>query len=401
MNVGTLLRAPVSRRAWQENLYVLTGTPLAAAGFCYAVITLVLGAGLAVTAVGIPLLAFGLAGARRIGGLHRWLAGRLLGERIEPPAPRLASGFYGRVQALLGDAAGWRALGYLLMRLPVAVLQVYVVALSWGWGLVGLTYPLLQAFGLNAIDRPDELVFPTGIALLLIAPWATRGVVLVDRMLMRWLLGRRGLSERVRDLERTRARAVDDAAATLRRIERDLHDGAQVRLTALIMQLTMMRELAPAGQPQDLTDTALTTAKEAVVELRELVRGIHPPVLDQGLDVALATLAARSGVSVDLRTDIGPRPTAAIESITYYCAAELLANVAKHSGATRAWLSVDRSGDRLVLRVRDDGAGGAQARAGSGLSGLVDRIRTVDGRLDVISPPGGPTVVTVELPTHA
>jgi signal transduction histidine kinase len=143
------------------------------------------------------------------------------------------------------------------------------------------------------------------------------------------------------------------------------------------------------------------TAREAIQELRELVRGIHPPALDHGLDTALTTLAARSGVPVEARLDDGPRPTAAIESIAYFCAAELLANVARHSGATRAWLSLTRSEGRLRLQVRDDGTGGAASGQGSGLSGLLDRVRTVDGRLDIVSPPAGPTVVTVELPSHA
>jgi signal transduction histidine kinase len=220
-------------------------------------------------------------------------------------------------------------------------------------------------------------------------------------MLVRWLLGPYRPTERIRDLEETRARAVDDAAAMLRRIERNLHDGAQVRLVALTMQLTMIKEAVPQGPARELAVTAQATAAEAIAELRELVRGIHPPVLDQGLDAALASLAARSPVPAELQADIGERPTAAIESIAYFCAAELLTNVGKHSNASHAWLEVTRSGDRLRLRVRDDGVGGARAGMGSGLSGLRDRVATVDGQLEVDSPPGGPTVVTVDLPTLA
>ncbi|WP_329250332.1 sensor domain-containing protein [Actinoallomurus sp. NBC_01490] len=404
-----VLRAPVSRRAWVELAYVLVSTPLAALGFAYVVVMLVLGAGLSVTAAGFPLLAAGLVGARRIGGLHRRLAGRFLGERIEAPARPVATpGPLGRMQTRLSDPAGWRTVAYLLLKLPVIALQVYVLALTWVWGVVAATRPLQNALGLNQEAPGSHTLFDNGalmcvggVALLFLAPWAVHVATVPDRMLARWLLGRRGLEERVRDLEETRARAVDDAAAMLRRIERDLHDGAQVRLIALTMQLTMVRDAVTDDAARALVDTARATAKEAVEELRELVRGIHPPALDHGLDTALTTLAARSGVPVETEISLPVRPTAAIESIAYFCAAELLANAAKHSGASRIRLTLAQDGDRLCLRVHDDGRGGADPGGGSGLSGLLDRVRTVDGRLDVSSPPGGPTVVTVELPSHA
>jgi signal transduction histidine kinase len=418
VSLGVVLRAPVSRRAWFEIQYVLASVPIAALGFGYALATLVLGTGLAVTAAGFPLLAAGLIGAQRVAGLQRWLAGRLLGEHVEPPVrPAAARGLLGRLQGRLGDAAGWRALSYLLLKLPLTVIYGYIIIFTWAWGVVALTYPLQQATGLNQETGPDGrnglqilghvmdswprqlLVSAAGAALLLLAPWAVHLATFPDRILTRWLLGRRGLAERVRDLEETRARAVDDAAATLRRIERDLHDGAQVRLIALVMQLTMVRDAITDEAARTLVTTAQATAREAIEELRELVRGIHPPALDHGLDTALTTLAARSGVPVETRIELRTRPTAAIESIAYFCAAELLANVAKHAGATRVRLSLAQSGGRLTLRVRDDGSGGA--RPGSGLSGLLDRVRTVDGRLEIDSPPGGPTVVTVELPSHA
>ncbi|GAA0333241.1 sensor domain-containing protein [Actinoallomurus spadix] len=417
-------RAAFGRRAAAELLYAVASLPLAVLGFGYAAATLVLGLGLAVTAAGIPLLAVGLLGARWFGGLYRRLAGRLLGERVRPPAPhRPGSGFYGRVQAVLGDAAGRRAMAYLLLRLPLALLHLYVVLFTWGWGVVALTYPLQRAFGLNDVTTRDErgvlrhgfvigglhldtwpralLVSVAGAALLFLAPRAVHAVVLLDRMLIRRLLGGSSAAERIRTLEETRARAVDDAAATLRRIERDLHDGAQARLVALTMQLTLLRETAPEGPVRDLAATAQATAREAVAELRELVRGIHPPVLDSGLDPALASLTARAGLPVELRADIPVRPTAAIESIAYFCAAELLTNVIKHSGAARAEIEVVQREDRLRLRVRDDGSGGAVVGAGSGLPGLAERIRPVDGLLEVDSPAGGPTVITVDLPSHA
>jgi signal transduction histidine kinase len=217
--------------------------------------------------------------------------------------------------------------------------------------------------------------------------------------------------QRVHELEQSRDHVVDDAAARLRRIERDLHDGPQAQLVAVAMKLGLAQERlasAVAGTgPADLARTlelvaaAHRGAKEAIAELRELARGIHPSVLDQGLGTALTTLAARSGVPVELVTDLPERPSAAIETMAYFCAAELLANVAKHSGARRTTLEVVNRAGRLRVRVSDDGCGGAQVEARGGLAGLAERVRTVDGSLQLTSPRYGPTVVTVELPSRA
>jgi signal transduction histidine kinase len=219
------------------------------------------------------------------------------------------------------------------------------------------------------------------------------------------------LPQRVRELEQTRAHAVDDSAARLRRIERDLHDGAQAQMVAVAMKLGLAREKlggTATGTAQsdldralELVDAAHRSAKEAIIELRDLARGIHPPVLDQGLGTALTTLAARSDVPVDLVIDLAERPSAAIETIAYFCAAELLTNAAKHSGARHVTLEVVHVPGLLRVRVSDDGSGGARIEARGGLAGLDERVRTVDGRLQVASPPHGPTVVTVELPSHA
>jgi signal transduction histidine kinase len=219
------------------------------------------------------------------------------------------------------------------------------------------------------------------------------------------------LPQRVRELEQSRARAVDDSAARLRRIERDLHDGAQAQMVAVAMKLGLAREKlagmidgtaqADLDRVLELVDTAHRGAKEAITELRDLARGIHPAVLDQGLGTALTTLAAHSDVPVELAIDLPERPSAAIETIAYFCAAELLTNVAKHSGARHATLNVVHAPGRLRLRVGDDGSGGACVEDRGGLAGLAERVRTVDGTLQVSSPPGGPTVVAVELPSHA
>jgi len=212
-------------------------------------------------------------------------------------------------------------------------------------------------------------------------------------------------AERERELMQRRARVVEGAEARLRGIERDLHDGAQVRLAALAMALGEIKEnLEHAADPErtiSLAAAAHRNAKETLAELRDLARGIHPAVLDRGLATALAVLAEASAVPVRLATDVRSRPSPAIEAIAYFCAAELLANVAKHSGAGRAEISVSDKSGRLVMSVTDDGAGQARLKPGGGLAGLVERVQTVDGLLSVDSPPGGPTTITVELPVHA
>jgi len=441
------VETPFTRRAWGEFAYCLAGFPLGVAGFAGTVVLLALGAGLSLTVagmvLGVPLLIGVLALVRGLGALHRRLAAALLGERVAaPPRPRPGRGLTGRLGARLRDRASWRAVAYLLVKLPVGILGLYSVAL-WGGGLVNMTYvlwwegfrhhppgthlrpvPVLTLLPMGSFQvatfAGTFAAFAVGAATVLLAPWLVRAVAAADLRLVRGLLGPGALAERVRALEETRALAVDDAAATLRRLERDLHDGTQARLIALAMNLGLASEKlgdgdAGAGQPpevaraRELVASAHQTATEAIAELRDLARGIHPPVLDTGLADALATLAARSAVPVRLSVEIPRRPTAAIETIAYFCAAELLANVTRHSGARHA--SVDAAGHDGVLRLRvsDDGRGGARldtgtgagSGSGSGLRGLAQRVRTVDGSLMISSPPGGPTVVSVELPLHA
>jgi signal transduction histidine kinase len=246
-----------------------------------------------------------------------------------------------------------------------------------------------------------------GAALLLAAPWLTHAFTRADRSLIRRLLGPASVDERVRALQETRARAVDDSAARLRGIERDLHDGTQAQLVALAMKLGLAKEKLGTAAPADvaratqLVGDAHRGAIEAIADLRVLARGIHPPVQDNGLADALASLAARSVLPVELVTEIPERPSAAIETIAYFFTAELLTNAARHSGARHVTLEAVHVSGLLRIRVSDDGNGGAHLILHGGLRGLADRARTVDGRLEISSPPSGPTVVTVELPSHA
>jgi signal transduction histidine kinase len=354
----------------------------------------------------------------------------LLGTRVPAPPPpdrgRGRLGWLGWLAAGLGDRPGWRAVAYQVVKLPLAFLEAYAV-LWWAGGLVNLTYPFWWGLfrnhppGVTLDPVPVVTPFPgrllqvatfpstflalaVGLGMVLAAPWVTRAVVAADRRLLVALLGPGRLARRVRDLEHTRALAVDDAAAQLRRVERDLHDGAQIRLATLAMHLGLARETladadaADVSRARELVDAAHRDAKKALGELRDLARGIHPPVLDTGLDNALATLAATSAVPVELACDLPERPDPAIETIAYYCAAELLANAAKHSHADRVTVQADGRQGTLVLQVGDDGVGGADPARGSGLAGLAQRVSTVDGRLRVSSPQGGPTLVSVHLP---
>jgi signal transduction histidine kinase len=194
---------------------------------------------------------------------------------------------------------------------------------------------------------------------------------------------------------------VDTAAADLRRIERDLHDGAQARLVALAMGLGLAREklLEDPEAAARMVDEAHGEVKIALQELRDLARGIHPAILtDRGLDAALSSAAGRCTVPVQVTVDLSARPAEAIEGIAYFTVSELLQNVSKHSGASRASVDVWRTADRLMVQVRDDGRGGADTAGGSGLAGLAERLDSVDGLFVLDSPAGGPTTVTAELP---
>jgi signal transduction histidine kinase len=310
------------------------------------------------------------------------------------------------------DTAGWRARGYFLVKLPLAALAMAVIAIRWLGGLFLLTFPAWRALGLHGFGSPSLgnslTAVPIGILLLFSAPWATHALTRADLWLMRVLLVGSGSSAaRIQTLERSRARVVDDSAARLRGIERNLHDGTQAQLVAVAMKLGLARDKLYDASGVDLArvtqlvEDAHRGALEAIADLRTLARGIHPPVLDNGLGDALATLANRSAVPVELITDIPERPSAAIETIAYFSAAELLANVARHSGARHATLEAVHVPGLLRVRVTDDGAGGAKPAPNGGLRGLAERVRTVDGRIEISIPPGGPTAVTVELPSQA
>ncbi|MCX4822925.1 sensor domain-containing protein [Streptomyces sp. NBC_01142] len=404
-------------------LYALLALPLALVGMLLVLVGLLVGGLLSVTPLGPWLIALSVRGALALGALQRTLARALLGLDIEPPVRRDEPGAFGWRRAVLGDRAGWRAVRCALAAPLTAVLPFAAVVAGCVYGLLFLLHPILKHWNYTTVREPDGsvrqvslqffgvqfdswprwlAVVAAGALLLYAAPWLLRHALVPHRLMLSSLLGPDGTGRRIRTLEETRALAVDDAAATLRRIERDLHDGTQVRLVGLGMHLTLIGELIAADADRErvlgVVETARTNATQAVADLRHLVRGIHPPVLDQGLDAALATLAADVALPVSLTAHIRERPSPALESIAYFCAAELLANVVKHAHATQGEIEVSCGNGELRLSVRDDGRGGAAVGAGSGLTGLLARARTVDGALTCDSPAGGPTVVTVVLP---
>ncbi|MDH6137440.1 signal transduction histidine kinase [Kitasatospora sp. MAA4] len=375
---------------WREVRHLLVNLPVGIASFVYTVFTLSVGAGLSVTVVGLPLAAGGLAGQRLLGTLARFRARRSLGAEVAEPEPLKPAkpGFVPWVIASLTDGLSWRSALYSLLMLP--------------WGIISFTVTLV--------------FLVVGWPLL---PWVARYLAVVNRLMVELLLCPDTLTERVRELEEDRGAVVDTAAADLRRIERDLHDGAQARLVALAMDLGLAKE--------KLLDTEMTAEQEAAArmvgaahgevklalqELRDLARGIHPAVLtDRGLDAALSAVAARCTVPggvrvhVDLADQDGhvERPDSAVEGIAYFTVSELLTNTSKHAAARTATVDAWRSADRLMIQVADDGRGGAVApdggfRPGGGLAGLAERVRAVDGVFLVESPQGGPTTVTIELP---
>ena len=418
-----LLGAPFTRRARRDLWFCATEAITGLAGF--AAVAVILVPALAVSGsvvgavIGLPLTAAAIALARRLGAWHRRALLRATGERVTAPAPpRPSAGVLGRLSRRLRDSGSWRAAGYAGVKLPVAIAEGYIAAAT-AIGLVDCAYPLAWVlFGNRPVGqrmKPLKALAPiyhgqhwvihswagtliaalVGAGCVLAGVWLARGTVMLDAWLMRSLLG----PSRVSELERTRAIAVEDTAAALRRVERDLHDGAQVRLAAVAMNLGMAQEKAVDDTLRELLDAAQTGVSGALADLRRIARGIHPPVLDAGLADAFASLAAASPIPALVRADLPERPSAAIETMAYFCAAELLANAIKHSSANliEIIINAERAG-LLRLSVIDDGTGGADPSRGSGLEGLAQRVSTVDGVLHVSSPRGGPTTVTVELP---
>ncbi|NRQ36030.1 sensor histidine kinase [Nonomuraea sp. NN258] len=379
---------PWSARAWLDTFHVVTGVPV---GVVLGGLTLVL-------AVAPPVLRRRLPWFARV---QRSRFEAFLGTHI----PTVATPTSWRSHTT------WRQIGYHLLSPAVSAVATVVVSLAWSGsvvGLLGFAYARFQPSPLEFLfdlRRPAVVAayMVVGALLLLLAPVLARGMAALDLAVARALLGpsRRELGQRIETLTESRAGVIDAADAERRRIERDLHDGAQQRLVSLAMNLGLARAtLTDLPEPaREAIEQAHEEAKQALKELRDFVRGLHPAVLnDQGLDAALSGVAARAPVPVRLRVTIERRASPTIEAVAFFIVSEALTNIAKHAAATRAEVDVSREGDRLLLSIYDDGRGGATLDGGTGLRGLAQRVDAVDGTLKLRSPVGGPTTIDVELP---
>jgi signal transduction histidine kinase len=404
----------------KTSVFLLVEFSLSTLWFVLLVTLFASSAGLAVVWVGVPLLVVTLLVARGAATLERALVRTML--EVDIPAPYRpvpeGAGLVPQAKAVLTDPASWRDLGYWMLMFPLSVVEFVIVVVFWPVALSLVAFPfywyLLPAFFVVELPGRGEWavnsftsalpVTVLGLLLGLLTVPLVRGLGRMHGALASAVLGPSRtavLAAETKRLAASRARGVDSAEAERRRIERDLHDGAQQRLVAVAMTLgrakTKMESDPDAAR--ELIAEAHTDAKLAISELRDLARGIYPSVLgDRGLDPALSSLVSKCPIPVDLSVDVEPRPPTAVESAAYFTVAETLTNIAKHAGATRAQVRVTRTDHSVVVEVTDDGRGGAEVRPGGGLAGLADRAATIDGVVVVVSPVGGPTVIRTELP---
>jgi signal transduction histidine kinase len=410
-----VLRAPWTARTWSCAGHIVVGAPIAWLA-CVIIVSLTATvASLALTAVlAVPVLVVLFAASSGFTWLQRARFAGCLGVSIAPAdtaAPGLT--WLRRLWAQAQAASTWRQIGYHAVSGLTATAALILVLWFWAVGAVLATiavtfWALPDRVVLGAhLHRPGTILGLTlaGLVIFFAAPWVTRSAAELDVRLARALLSpsrSEVLTRRVASLSASREELVDAADAERRRIERDLHDGTQQRLVSIAMNLGLARATMTGDVPEPLRATIEQVhgeAKHALSELRDVVRGMHPAVLDElGLDAALSGIAARCAVPVRLTVDLPRRLPRAVETVAYFLVSEALANVAKHAGASRVDISVAALPRLLRVVVSDDGCGGADPAGGTGLRGLGQRIRAVDGTLTLSSPAGGPTTLLAELP---
>ncbi|NEB13258.1 sensor histidine kinase [Streptomyces coelicoflavus] len=417
-NVWQAMSGPgflLSAWPWRSAGYLVSGAVTGVVALVGIVTAAAVGGALAIVLVGLPLLVLTALAGIPVAQVERHRL-RMVDRdpAVDPHRRPAAAGLRAWLTTRLREQATWRELGYALLFAgllwPVDALVV-TAALALPLSMVAI--PLLMATvgggeEAKVLKQWTVTTWPTafgvavlGLLLLALGAYALALAAGARAELTRALVAPRDgdLGARVVELTRSRVRLVDAFESERRRIERDLHDGAQQRLVALTMTLGLARLDAPPGPLADQLAKAHGEAGKALEELRELIRGIHPKVLaDYGLEAAVADAADRSAVPVDVALELTGRLPQAVEAAAYFVVCEALANIGKHSGADRAEVSGGHHDGCLSLEIRDDGRGGADAGAGSGLTGLADRVSVLDGRLSLSSPPGGPTLLRVEIP---
>lgn len=406
------LKLLVSAEPWLALVFMLSSFVLGLVGFVGLVTLLSVGFGTVITLVGIPILLATFYLWIFTARLERVRVRVLLGTEIPEPYKPLPEGsWFQRFKVKVTDRHVWQDLIYLFLLFPIGIAQFVIAVVT-----VSVPFAFLTAlfwYGQNTADAPEPFEVDTlpeallttviGVGILLLVPYVLVGVGRAHAWFARHLLGTsmEELSRRVDELTVRRSQVLDSSVSDLRRIERDLHDGAQQRLVKLSMDLGMAKEKLQTDPEaaQSLINEAHEEAKRAMVEIRNLARGIHPAVLtDRGLDAAVYALAASSTVPVTVSVNLPARPPEVVESTAYFIVAEALTNISRHSGATRASVNIRQDGSILRIEVMDNGSGGADASRGTGLRGMRDRAISIDGTLNVESPPGGPTRILVELP---
>ncbi|HEX7291011.1 MAG TPA: sensor histidine kinase [Conexibacter sp.] len=407
----------VLERWGRDAVFHVAGLGTSIAGFTLWVTGVSVTLSLAITVVGLlSALAFFWA-FRWFARMERHRAAIVLGapipERYRRGDPDAS--WFARLRAAAADPATWKDFAWTGICGVLGFACSVAVVCLWGSVLYLISLPIWywapnppQSIGIMDFDTLGKAFAATGAGVLLIPVCGllVRGITRLELAAMVPLLRPpRGeeLAERVDVLTSTRAGAVDAQAAELQRIERDLHDGAQARLVALAMSLGMAEEKLDSdpAQARELLAEARGEARTALTELRDLARGIHPPILaDRGLEAAILSIAARSPLAVTVEADLPRRPPAAVEGAAYFVVAEALANATKHSGARALLVRLALRDDALVVEVADDGRGGADPQ-GSGLVGLRRRVEALDGTLSVVSPAGGGTTLHAELPARA
>jgi signal transduction histidine kinase len=422
--VRAFILSPIHPATWHANGAIALGLSVGVLGAAFVISIASAGLSVLLAGIGVVLVAGAIEASRIVARIERWRV--FAGEPTRPPAhpyrPLRGAGIVGVLRAEFMDESRWRDVVYTAINLPLAVIEFLVVLGIWLIAMFLLTTPVwydlpnaapLELGPLSSHDLPLAAFRGLmGAALLPVAASVSQLVIALHRGVVAGLLctsEARELRRQVEALRQSRSDVLDVEATELHRIERDLHDGAQQRLVALTIDLGLASERLdadPAAAKQLILD-GQAQAREALAEIRQLVRGIAPAILlDRGLVAAIESIIGRGPVPTTIRSELSPgsRFGPAIERAAYFVVSEALANVAKHASATRAEVrcrleQADTVASLLVVEVWDDGTGSARIEPGGGLAGLASRVAGVDGTFSVSSPQGGPTLVRAEIPT--